>query len=827
MFSLCGFQSVKAQFAGWVDRFGSSAWDLGFSVCTDSAGYIYAAGIFEGTVDFDPGPGTLNLSSGLVDAYFMKLDPSGNLIWARNFGGAEEDQIYSIAVDGLGNLFLGGFFKGTMDFDPGPSTTNLSSSGVGDAFVTKFDTAGNFIWTKKFGSLQSDVTESLIADDKGRIYLTGIFNNDADLDPGPASLITASSGFSDIFIARLDSAGNLDWVKTIGSSLPDISLSIALDSSGHVLTTGYFKSVADFDPGTGFYNMTSAGEGDIFVSCLDSMGDFLWAKQFGGTGNDYGYSIAVDSAGNVYAGGFFENSLDADPGPATLTFSSAGGFDAALFKLDPAGNLIWARQWGGALGDFAYSLKSDPPGNVYVTGYFFGSVDFDPGPAPLVLSSAGDLDIFALKYDSAGTLDWAIHAGSTLQDNGYAIAVDDNDEVIVSGGFSNTVDFDPGSGVLTQTASGTRDAFIWKITQCAVPSTNLNVFGCTSYTTPSGSFTWNTSGTYSESFTLSTGCDSTIIYQVSIGFTTDSITESACTSYLSPSGNYTWTASGTYLDTIPNFSGCDSLITIFLTIGNVASTQFVSACNEFVSSSGTTYYTSGLYSDTLLAASGCDSIVTLNLDLDFSLYSIINSSGCNSFVSPSGNHVWTTSGLYFDTLAAPAPCGHIYEINLSVYSEADSTVLVYPDSLVSAVSGGLYQWVDCNDGYSNISGQNQQSFIVPSQGSYALIINQGGCIDTSACYSFVFEGFSSAQSSNRNALVYPVPFQHSFWLNGKPGNVCRVEWTDLSGRHLRSEMGFFNNEGWLQLNGQELASGIYFIRVFLPQEVSVYKVLKD
>jgi len=199
---------------------------------------------------------------------------------------------------------------------------------------------------------------------------------------------------------KLNSAGNFVWVKATGGTNTDKDYGhgIAVDGAGNVYTTGYFAGTADFDPGPGTFNLTSAGIDDIFVSKLDSAGNFIWAKAMGGTSVGEGYGIAVDGAGNVYGTGIFAGTVDFDPGPGSFNLTSVlGNYDIFVSKLNTAGDLVWAKAMGGTDADYGEGIAVDGAGNVYTTGGFYDTVDFDPGPGTFNLTSAGYEDVFVSK----------------------------------------------------------------------------------------------------------------------------------------------------------------------------------------------------------------------------------------------------------------------------------------------------------------------------------------------------------------------------------------------------------------------------------------------
>ena len=194
-------------------------------------------------------------------------------------------------------------------------------------------------------------------------------------------------------------------VAAFGSSFQG---GLAVDGSGNIYTSGYFNSTIDVDPGPGTLNFTSAGNNDANVVKLDSSGNLAWARQFGGTGSDEGFSVAVDGSGNVYLTGHFSDTVDFDPGGGTLNLTSAGNTDVYVVKLDSSGNLVWARHFGGSPpgccdfgsgSQWGTSLAVDSSGNVYASGIFAGATDFDePGSGTFILTTT-IYDVYAAKLN--------------------------------------------------------------------------------------------------------------------------------------------------------------------------------------------------------------------------------------------------------------------------------------------------------------------------------------------------------------------------------------------------------------------------------------------
>ena len=476
-FSSLGLRPAQASGAinVWAKSMGASSTEEGDDIAVDGSGNVYTTGSFTGTVDFDPGAGTADLTSaGSNDTFVSKLDSSGNFVWAKRLGGSDIDSGLAIAVDGSGNVYTTGRLRGTGDFDPGAGTTNLISAGLDDIFVSKLDANGDFVWAKRMGGSDYDYGYGIAVDGDGNVYTTGSFRGTVDFDPGAGTTNLISAGLDDIFVSKLDSSGSFVWAKRLGGSSADVAGDIVVDGSGNVYTTGYFGGTADFDPGAGTADLTPAGSNDIFVSKLDSSGNFVWAKNMGGSGSDGGNGIALDSNGYVYTAGGFWDTADFDPGAGNAELTSAGGTDIFVSKLDSNGGFVWAKNMGGASNDPMYDMAVDSSGNVYTTGFFLDTADFDPGAGTTNLTSRGG-DIFISKLDNNGNFIWAEGIGGADLDLGKGIAVDGSGYVYTTGSFNYTVDFDPGVGTLNLTSvSAARDIFVSKLLPAFTATFDVN-----------------------------------------------------------------------------------------------------------------------------------------------------------------------------------------------------------------------------------------------------------------------------------------------------------------------------------------------------------------
>ena len=462
----------KGQELEWVKSFGGSSSDYGYSTTIDNDGNSYITGKFSGTIDFDTGVNTAELTSnGYQDVFVLKLDVNGNYLWAKSFGGEASDTGESIIIDNEGNSYITGFFSGTVDFDPSANTAELTGNGDFDFFVLKLDANGDYLWVKSFGGFGPDRGAFINRDNRGDIYVTGRFQLTVDFDPSANTAELTSNGNQDIFVLKLDANGNYLWVKSFGGLESDIGFSLTHDNQGCSYVTGFFSGTIDFDSSTNTAELTSNGNQDIFILKLDANGDYLWAKSFGGSDSDYGFSITTDNQGSSYITGWFSETVDFDPSSNTAELISNGERDVFVLKLDVNGNYLWAKSFGGPDYDFGESITTDNEGGVYVTGLFTGIVDFDPNSNTTELTSNGTQDIFVLKLDANGGYLWAKSFGGSGSDAGRSITIDNEGGIYTTGWFKGSVDFDPSSNTVELTSNEGYDIFVLKLKDC---NTNNN-----------------------------------------------------------------------------------------------------------------------------------------------------------------------------------------------------------------------------------------------------------------------------------------------------------------------------------------------------------------
>ena len=339
--SLLFAEAVQGQELIWAKRAGGGSHDSGSDIVVVASGNSYVTGDFHGSITFEAGEAneTLLNSAGSFDIFMAKYDADGMLLWAKQDGGSDVDQGFSIATDASGDSYITGIFEGVATFGAGEANeTTLTSAGSRDIFIARYNTNGMLLWAKRAGGVNSN----------------------------------------------------------------DHGLNIVVDPSGNSYVTGFFNASATFGAGeTNETSLSSAGSFDIFMAKYDSDGLLLWAKRAGGGSSDFGDGIGLDASGNSYVTGSFEESVTFGAGEANETaLTGAGASDIFMAKYDDDGLLLWAKRAGGGFGDFgAAGIGLDASGNSYATGQFSGSATFGADEAnETVLTSAGASDIFVAKY---------------------------------------------------------------------------------------------------------------------------------------------------------------------------------------------------------------------------------------------------------------------------------------------------------------------------------------------------------------------------------------------------------------------------------------------
>lgn len=756
VFSILFIQNVFAQNFEWAKSFGGNSSSYAYANTVDALGNSYVTGYFQGTSDFDPGTGVFNLTSnGSADYFVQKLDASGNFLWAKSIGGSLADYCYTITVDALGNIYTSGYFQGTVDFDPGVGAFNLTSAGGFDVFIQKLDAAGNFLWAKSLGGSNFDRGESITLDGSGNVYTTGSFFGTVDFDPGAATFNLTSAG-TDAFVLKLDNDGNFLMAKSFGED----AKSIKVDALGNIYTSGTLSGTADYDPGPGIFNLVSGGQNDVYVQKMDASGNFLWAKSFGGGGSDIIVkSMTIDISGNIYISGDFDYTADFDPGVGIFNSTSVGARDVFVNKLDNSGNFLWAKSFGSSFMEIGTSITVDSDGNVYTTGSFQNSVDFDPGTGNYSLTTQGLSDVFIHKMDASGNFLWAISFGGSSYDNGNSITVDGSGNIYTTGDYSGTGDYDPGVSNYNLTPSGSVDGFVQKLNQC----------------------------------------------QTTFGIDT----KTECDSHLWIDGNTYYVSNNSATYTLQNAAGCDSIVTLDLIIINSATgTDTRTECNSYTWIDGNMYSSSNNTATFNIvggAVSGCDSLVTLDLTIINSATGTDTRTECDSYTWIDGNTYTVSNNVaIFNILNGAANgCDSLVTLDLTIL---ESTTATQTETALDS-----YTWSVNNETYT-ISGQYT-----------AVIPNADGC-DSTIMLDLTMSYTGLNELTQKPFVIYPNPANNTFQIETGGITITGVQILDLKGRELLHHADYTSEQA---INVESLERGSYLVLILTDSGRQVHSLIKQ
>jgi len=493
-----------------------------------------------------------------------KRNAQGNLLWTKYMKGAQAPIGWAVATDSADQIIICGQYGDSLDVNPDSSATSIIHSAAGyedNGFIVKLTPSGDLIYGLNITSTDELRCYDMKLDKTNNIYVVGTFMGTADFNPGTGiANETATGNAENLFVLKLDAQGNYLWHHVSQTSHFSRAYKCAVDDSGAVYAVGEFSNDVDFS-GIGTDVRTGQGSYDAFIFKLDEAGNYQWARNYGNSNFEYIRAAHFDGK-HLVVSGYFQDSLNIDPGQSNLTVNTSFSFSSYVQKIDPQGNQVWGDEVGTGRIEIR-DITSNAIGDITLAGYANSQTTFNLYNCPDTLSNQGR-DVLALTFDSTNTRTWVKVWNSPGDDWANGITTVNPLERLIAGTFIKQLDLDTTGGSFLYGEGNGYEGFILKNSKCYEPI-HLVTVTCDSYTSPSGK-TWRSSGLYYDTIFNSRGCDTIYTIDLNLGQSSQTtLTTSACESYLSPAGKQ-YTTSGSYIDTLTNGSGCDSLITINLTI---------------------------------------------------------------------------------------------------------------------------------------------------------------------------------------------------------------------------------------------------------------------
>ena len=429
-----GSSDADGTITGWAWSFGDGTTGGGATPA-----HVYAtAGTYTATLTVTDDKGARASDSAVVT-----VTGSTSATWAKKIGSTASDAAYGVGGDSAGNTIVGGIFRGSTNL----GGTTLSSAGGADGYVVKYSPTGAVVWARRVGGSAEDLVEALAVDKNGDVVVAARFSGTASF--GGTSLV--ANGATDMAVAKYAGANGAHlWSKKFGGAYDDGAAAIAIDGANNVYFTGYFRGSASFGGATLSVPFTS--DLDVFLVKLTPAGAHVWSKNFTNDGNERGYGVAADAAGNVAITGAFSNTVNFGGGNLTAV---NGMTDVFVARFTANGAHSWSKRFGAPDGNESGNAAAmDASGNVLVTGQALKPIDLGGG----LLSALGGSDGFVAKYSASGSHMWSRRIGGTGHDYGWSVVTDGANNVLVAGAFGGAASF----GGPSLPVVGSSDGFVAK-----------------------------------------------------------------------------------------------------------------------------------------------------------------------------------------------------------------------------------------------------------------------------------------------------------------------------------------------------------------------------
>ena len=721
----------------------------------------------------------------------LRIDPS--VSWATYYGTSADDYGTTCSTDGSGNVYMAGSSTSLSGGSLAAGGYQNIAGGGGDAYLVKFNSAGNRLWATYYGGTANDQALACTTDKNGNIYMTGITSSTTAIASANGFQTTAAGGL-DAFLVKFDSTGSRQWGTYYGGSAGENGYACATDKSGNVYLAGHTMSSSGI-ASTGAFQTAYANtssftpDGDAFLVKFSSTGNRLWGTYYGGTAGERGMGCAVDQNNNVFLAGFTYSTSGIASGGFQNTMG--GNEDAFLVKFDSLGNRMWGTYYGGGNDDFGYSCTVDPYGNPYLAGIAGSSTGIASGGFQNMFGGLDDA--FLVKFNTTGNRLWATYYGGTADERGYFCITDTTGNVymtgsansttgIASGGFQNT--FGGGAGTNT-------DAFLVKFDS-------------------SGNRAW---GSYFGGTGIDAG-NSCAAYGSSI--------------YMAGStGSTSGIASGGFQNSFGGNSDDAFLVKIAdapVVINTISTTAPLSLCT------GSTYlipYTAtGSYSaGNSFTAQLSDASGSFAAPVDIGTTGSVVSGSIGVFIL-SG----TVPGVgYRIRVVSSMPVVTGTDNGADIHIAAPPAVTITASAGVLSAGAGFaaYSWY-LNGGV--IAGATSASYTPTQSGSYTVTVtNANGCSNTSAAFVYTSTGVTTAGHPGALSL-YPNPVQQmlTLTLTLPAAEIVGLNISDVTGRKIYTrQISLATGASVIPVDAGAWPAGLYIVQIRVGDGIWTYPVSKS
>ena len=770
------FAFAQAPTCHWVTRLTGSDAQSFTALQINTKGDVYAAGFASQNSQiesFCDTSETILLQNS--NSILIKLNAAGDPVWRKDFNqGGGYNAIRKILIDNNENIYITGNCYGPVDFNLAlNASSELAPNGSSDLFLAKYDSVGNYIWGKRLGGVGDDVSYLIDFAPDSNIIISGIFNNQIDFgNPGTPNIIT-SFGEQDNFTAKIDANnGTTQWAKQVGGISFDDVVAQTIDSAGNIyLTCLYMFEQPDVDPGPDVQLAAPINPGAqcAYILKLSDEGEFVWVKQYEGSNIATLSDIEISPDNFLFTYGVFTPDTDFDFSPTNIVSPTDSISATFLAKYDLDGNFIWVKTIGtssyvGATG--WEKLVIGNSGNVYISGFFHGTNDFDTGPGEDIITTpiTTTLNPFIACYTPLGDFNWVKTIRNTTIAWGFGLSVDALEKnFYLPGDFVGASEFEPGNSQFNYDG-GFYDGYVAKFSFCERIIEKEYVETCAPFYEINGQ-NLDSSGVYTFNNRSAEGCDSVTILRLKLNNSSSELAIQSCQA-VEINGEI-YESSGIYQQIFENGTPCDSVLIIQVDILASSSNEISSISCEPINFNGVTYSQSGQFTQVLQNVAGCDSTLTINLD--------------------------------------------ILNLNAQIF-QTDS--LLYVNGTPTAV-----QWINCTTGQA-IAGATQTSFIPQSTGNYGAVITVGECVDTSNCRQIIISNTPTKTISLCESLVIsPNPTTGKIEFSFDKSSYA-IQLFSATGALLYRGIGF---AGTQQLDLSSLAPALYVLKV---DECS-FKVVKQ